>query len=154
MSTPDAVHDHDFASKGTVFIPTLESVIKTEVGLGQEVRSDSRTVTTSSESIHWISGMTKVPENISDVIVNRLQELTQVKAVLMGRSGEIYHVWTMIDDWTRGGRKAVYAAQRELLQKLRGFDLDFYVVPLDSGMKPEELVSGIPIVFPRAELGC
>jgi hypothetical protein len=149
-----SVLDPDFVNEGTVFIPAPDSLIETEVGLGQEVRSDTRITTNLSDSIWWASGMTKVPENISDVIVNRLQELTHVKAILMGRSGEVYHVWTMIDDWTQSGRKAVYTAQRELLAKLKGFDLDFYVVALDGGSKPEELVSDIPVVFRRAVLEC
>ena len=68
----------------------------------------------------------------------------------MGRSGDVYHVWTMIDEWTVSGRKAVYAAQKELLVKLKGFDLDFYVVALDDGGSPEGLVSDIRPVFQRA----
>lgn len=96
------------------------------------------------------TGMTKVPENISDVIVNRLSEISHVRAVLMGQSGDVYHVWSMIDDWSMHGRKAVYTAQKELLSKLGGFDLDFYVVPIESGTSPTELVSDIPVVFERA----
>ena len=94
--------------------------------------------------------MAKVPENISDVIVNRLREISNVQAVLMGRSGEVYHVWTMIRDWTATDRRAVYAAQKELLAKLKGFDLDFYVVRLDESVTPDALVSDIPLVFQRA----
>jgi hypothetical protein len=146
----NSVLDPDYANEGTLFIPAPDSLIETEVGLGQEVTSDTRTTPTSSDSIWWASGMTKVPENISDVIVDRLREFTHVRAILMGRSGTVHHVWTMIDDWTHSGRKAVYGAQRELLKKLKGFDLDFYVVALDEGMKPEELVSDIPVVFRRA----
>jgi len=96
------------------------------------------------------AGMAKAPQNISDVIVNRLSEIAHAKAVLMGKSGDVYHVWTMIDEWTLDGRKAVYAAQKELLLKLSGFDLDFYVVPIEEGVSPSELVSDIPVVFERA----
>lgn len=135
----------DFSGNGRAFIPAH---YETRVGLGQEAESDSHT--TVVEDMLWFTGMTKAPENISDVIVNRLREIAHVKAVLMGRSGEVYHVWTMIDEWTIGGRKAVYAAQKELLAKLKGFDLDFYVVPLDNGESPDTLVSEIPTIFQRA----
>jgi hypothetical protein len=149
----NSILDPDYASEGKVFIPPPESLIETKV-VGPEVRSDSCTTTILMDSIWWASGMTKVPQNISDVIVNRLQEFPHVKAILMGRSGDVYHVWTMIDEWTPSGRRAVYGAQKELLKKLKGFDLDFYVVALDEGTNPKDLVSDIPVVFPRAGLGC
>ena len=138
-------HNLDFSGTGPAFIPTH---FETRVGLGQQAESDSQT--TVVEDSLWFTGMAKVPENISDVIVNRLRAIGHVNAVLMGRSGEVYHIWTMIDDWTVAGRKAVYAAQKELLAKLGGFDIDFYVVPLDDGGSPKELVSEIPTVFQRA----
>ena len=94
--------------------------------------------------------MAKVPDHISDVLVKRLTEIPNVKAIRMGRSGDVYHVWTMIRNWTAADRKQVYAAQKELLSKLNGFDLDFYVVKLDATTHPDELVSDIPTVFPVA----
>ena len=93
--------------------------------------------------------MAKVPDNISDVIVQRLSEISNVQAVLMGRSGDVYHVWSMIRNWTAIDRRAVYAAQKDLLVKLNGFDLDFYVVRLDESVTPDALVSDIPLVFQR-----
>jgi hypothetical protein len=137
----------DFPGEGHVFNSAL---FQTKVGLGQEARSDPQTTIIEDRDKWWFTGMAKVPENISDVLVNRLREIAHVRAVLMGRSGEVYHVWTMIDEWTVLGRKAVYAAQRELLAKLKGFDIDFYVVPIDEGESPEALVSAIPKVFQRA----
>jgi hypothetical protein len=135
----------DFQRDGRAAFPPLFGAV-----LCRESESRSDPQTTIAESDLWISGMAKVPENISDVIVNRLSSLSHVKAILMGRSGEVYHVWTMIDEWTATARKAVYAIQRELLVMLTGFELDFYVVGLDAGVKPESLVSDIPMVFPRA----
>jgi len=143
MSSP--THNLDFADDGRVFIPPFAQA---NFNLEQDAESELRTIFV--ENNWWFSGMAKVPENLSDVIVNRLKEIAHVKAVLMGRSGEVYHVWTMVDEWTVPGRKAVYAAQRELLAKLKGFDLDFYVVALDNGESPEGLVSDIPVVFQRA----
>jgi hypothetical protein len=129
---------------GRFISPPLEVT----VGLGQEVQSGPQI--TFVETLSWFSAMTKVPENISDVIWKRLEEIAHVDAVLMGRSGDVYHVWVMTNEWNPASRKSVYAAQKELLIKLKGFDIDFYLVPLDKGARPEDLVSGIPIVFKRA----
>jgi hypothetical protein len=140
-----SAQNHDFTCDGPVYFPAFG-----EASFGNEQGAERELQTVLGEDKLWFSGMAKVPENISDVIVNRLQGIAHVKAVLMGRSGEVYHVWTMIDEWTLAGRKAVYAAQKELLAKLKGFDLDFYVVPLDDGESPEGLVSDIPTIFQRA----
>lgn len=143
MST--SAQNLDFSGDGRVFIPAFA---ETNFNSEHETESDAQVIFVAENL--WFSGMAKVPENISDVIVDRLRLIAHVKAVLMGRSGDVYHVWTMIDEWTVAGRKAVYAAQKELLAKLKGFDLDFYVVPLDDGGSPEGLVSDIPTVFQRA----
>jgi hypothetical protein len=147
MST--SAQNLDFTGDGHVFVQT-KALFETHVGLGQEVQSEPQTTFLQRESDLWLTGMAKVPDNISDVIVNKLQEIAHVKAVLMGRSGEVYHVWTMIDQWNVAGRKAVYTAQKELLLKLKGFDLDFYVVALDNDESPKDMVSDIPTVFQRA----
>lgn len=140
-----SVHDHlDFPGEGRVSLPLpLEATISAQA----ETRSDLQT--TFVEHDLWFSGMAKVPDNISDVIVQRLSEISNVQAVLMGRSGDVYHVWSMIRNWTAIDRRAVYAAQKDLLVKLNGFDLDFYVVRLDESVTPDALVSDIPLVFQR-----
>jgi len=138
-------HDLDFTDDGRVFFSTVPSLV-----IGGEDAPVGEAHIPSTEESWWFSGMTKVPENISDVVVGRLEAIPHVKAVLMGRSGEVYHIWTMIDDWTVSGRRAVYAAQRELLARLGGFELDFYVVAIDEGESPESVVSDIPTVFRRA----
>jgi hypothetical protein len=140
-----SIHNLDFPGEGRISLPpSLGATISAEA----ETRTDPQT--TFVEHDLWFSGMAKVAENISDVIVNRLREISNVQAVLMGRSGEVYHVWTMIRNWTAMDRRAVYGAQKELLTKLNGFDLDFYVVRLDEGVTPDALVSDIPLVFQRA----
>lgn len=96
------------------------------------------------------SGMVRVPENISDVIVNRISKIAHVKAILMGRSGDVHHVWTMMNVWSAAERRAVYEAQKDLLTKLKGFELDFYVVGAEEDENPRELVSDIPIIWERA----
>jgi len=140
-----SVLELDYPDGELLFQPLTE----TAVGLGQEAQSEPQTAF-SAITRWWFSGMTKVPENISDVIAKRFQEIPHMKAILMGRSGDVYHVWAMIDEWTLAARKVVYAAQKELLVKLRGFEIDFYVVELDKGAKPEDLVSAIPVIFQRA----
>lgn len=103
-----SAHDLDFPGEGRVSLPPPS--LGTTISAEAETRSAPQT--TFAEHDLWFSGMAKVPENISDVIVNRLREISNVQAVLMGRSGEVYHVWTMIRDWTATDRRAVYAAQR------------------------------------------
>jgi hypothetical protein len=115
-----------------------------------EEESESAPHTTFAHDSDWLfPGMVSVPQDIRDVIVNQLRDVPHVKAILMGRSGEVHHVWTMLDEWTAMARKAVYAAQKDLLLKLKGFELDFYVVSLDEGEDPQALVSEIPVVWPR-----
>lgn len=96
------------------------------------------------------SGMGRVPENISDVIVDRISKIAHVKAILMGRSGDVHHVWTLLDIWSAAERRTVYEAQKDLLTMLNGFDLDFYVVDAEGSENLRELVSDIPIVWERA----
>lgn len=115
---------------------------------GEEGESPCKSKTSFTYRDLWFSGMAKVSQDISGVIVKKLTENPNVKAIRMGRSGDVYHVWTMIQDWTAKDRKAVYAAQKDLLTKLKLFDLDFYVVKLDANISPDEMVSDIPMVFP------
>jgi len=118
--------------------------------LDKEARSGELTTYLSDKALNcWFSGMTRVPQTVSDLVKAQLETLPHVRAVLMGCSGEVHHVWVLIDDWTQTGRKAVYSAQKDLVAKLRGFDLDFYVVAADSGEEPAELVSDIPVIFKR-----
>lgn len=138
-----SIHDFDY-SMGRVLLPPF---LKATISLEANGRSESQTAFVDVDDVLWFSGMAKAPENISDVIVNRLKKVDHVKAILMGRSGDVYHVWTMIDDWSAAGRKAVYSAQKELLTLLNGFELDFYVVPIDESAQPGAIVSDIPMVF-------
>lgn len=116
----------------------------------KDLRSEEHTIFLNADEHHqWVPGMATVQKTVSDVIVERLQKIEHVSAILMGRSGDVYHVWTMITNWTSAGRKAVYAAQRELVKSLEGLNLDFYVVAADHNEMPNDLVSGIPVVFER-----
>jgi hypothetical protein len=125
-------------------------ILATEV-LSKDARSESSgTIFVMGDAeTHWSCGMATVPQTVVDVIVERLSLLSHVTALLVGRSENVYHIWVMINDWTASGRKSVYAAQRELVAKLEGLDLDFYVVAADHGERPDALVSDIPIVFER-----
>jgi hypothetical protein len=93
--------------------------------------------------------MVKAAETMSCFITDRLKEIDHVQAVLIGRSGDVHHVWVMTKEWTSAGRKEIYAAQRDLLKKLNGFEMDFYVVPFEPGMKPGDFVSDIPVMYQR-----
>ena len=98
-----------------------------------------------------LSGMAKTPQTLSDFVAKNFSALANVQAVLAGESGDVLHVWVMIRDWTPEARKEIYAIQRRVLKQLRGFNFDFYVIDLLEGTKPEESVSGIPVIFNRAE---
>ena len=75
MST--SVHNLDFSGEGRVFIPAF---FETKFSLEEEkVHSDLQF--TSIEDNWWFTGMAKAPEHISDVVVNKLQEIAHVKAI-------------------------------------------------------------------------
>lgn len=84
-----------------------------------------------------------------DLIVEALGNVPQVRRVLIGRSGEVYHVWTLTDKWTAESRRQIYDTQLGLLDDLRGFLLDFYVIRLDANDDVDSVAAGIPVVFDR-----
>lgn len=96
----------------------------------------------------WVSGMASVTKTVSDVVVGRMTEIGDVSALMMGRSGDVHHVWVLLKTWTSEVRKTVYEAQVDLVKRLRGFDLDFYVVPAEHGERPTDLVSDIHVIYP------
>jgi hypothetical protein len=147
----DLVIDHQFSNQ-CLQVPT-EALFEAEVGLGQEIETAPQTTFAQAQcgcDIQWTSGMSHAPTYLSDIIVERLEEVPEVAAIMIGRSGEIYHVWSMIEPWNHEVRKSVYSAQKELLKMLKGFELDFYVVPLEEGTDPSVMVTQIPTVFQRA----
>jgi|ERR1035438_9132087 hypothetical protein len=97
------------------------------------------------------SGMSKTALSVSAFVAKSFSALGNVQAVLAGESGDILHVWIMIDDWTPGDRKVVYAVQRQVMRQLQGLSFDFYVIDLPHGTRPQEMVSDIPVIFNRAE---
>ena len=109
---------------------------------GREVRQEVEI--TNSPVNQQFSKMHRVVETIADYIAQRFKVLANVRAVLVGKSGEVHHVWIMLNDWTAGHRKAVYAIQRDILSKLGDLNLDFYVIDIPEGVRPDEMVSGIP----------
>lgn len=94
-------------------------------------------------------GMRCLPTTVSDFIVEKFKVNPNIRAVLVGESNEIHHVWVLLEKWTQEQRKAVYAVQRDILQKVRGFNFDFYVVDIPEGTNPSEMVSGIPLVYQK-----
>jgi hypothetical protein len=94
-------------------------------------------------------GMRCVPTTMSDYLKERFKVIDNVRAVLVGESNGVHHVWVLLDEWTHTHRKAVYAVQRDILQKVKGFNFDFYVVDILPGSDPREMVSGIPVVYQR-----
>ena len=80
---------------------------------GREVRQEVEI--TNSPVNQQFSKMHPIVETISDYIAQRFKALANVRAVLVGQSGEVYHVWIMLDAWTTDHRKAIYAIQRDIL---------------------------------------
>jgi|SRR5665213_18932 len=94
-------------------------------------------------------GMRCVPSTMSEFLVGRFKAIENVRAVLIGESNEVHHVWVLLNEWTFAHRKAVYAVQRDILQKVKGYNFDFYVVDIPAGTDPRDMVSDIPIAYQR-----
>lgn len=94
-------------------------------------------------------GMRCVPKTMSDYLKQRFCANSNVRALLVGESNEVHHVWVMLNEWSPEHRKAIYAIQRDILQKIKGFNFDFYVVDIPPDSTPGEMVSGIPVVYQR-----
>lgn len=101
-------------------------------------------------SISESSTMGTVPVSLAEYLTDRFSAIDNVRALMVGESDDIHHVWVLLDEWTSEHRKAIYAVQRDILRRMSGFNLDFYVVDIPAGTSPREMVSGIPIVYQRA----
>ena len=97
------------------------------------------------------SGMSRTAVPVSTFVAKSFSALNNVQAVLAGESGDVLHVWVMINKWTPIARKQVYSVQKIVLKQLEGLHFDFYVVDLPRGTRPQEMVSDIPVIFNRAE---
>ena len=95
--------------------------------------------------------MAKTAVSVNDFIANSFSTLSNVQAVLAGESGDVLHVWIMIDEWDPQVRKQVYAIQKTIMKQLGGLHFDFYVIDLPHGTSPLDMVSDIPVIFNRAE---
>ncbi|HTV08053.1 MAG TPA: hypothetical protein VMD97_03300 [Candidatus Aquilonibacter sp.] len=91
--------------------------------------------------------MACLPTTMSQFLADKFKVNPNVRAVLVGESNEVHHVWVLLHEWNPSARKAVYAIQKDILQKVRGFNFDFYVVDVAPGANPSEMVSGIPVVY-------
>jgi hypothetical protein len=122
---------------------------RVSVDAGKEVRVPFQEETTFYSLISF-SGMSNLAVPVSKFVSENFAKLSTVQAVLAGDSAGVQHVWVMIDEWTPGARKEVYAVQKEIMKQLEGIQFDFYVVDLPKGTAPGEMVSDIPVVFQRA----
>lgn len=133
--------------------PSIEinngNVEPVSVRAGEEVRVALQKETTFYTLISF-SGMSKPAVPVSKFVSESFAKLLTVKAVLAGESGDILHIWVMIDEWTPAARKNVYTIQKEIMKQLEGLQFDFYVIDLPKGTAPGEMVSDIPVVFQRA----
>lgn len=93
--------------------------------------------------------MGPAPQTMSDVIAGQIGTIPHVRMIQLGRSEAVYHVWTITDQWTPEARREIYSAQKKLLEWLRGFELDFYLVRLFPGESPGNKSAGFPVIFER-----
>jgi hypothetical protein len=121
-----------------------------EIELGSEKRVEMRgfsggpTISTTS------TAMGAMPVTVADFLKFKFSANPNVRALMVGRSDDVHHVWAFLDEWTQEQRKAVYAIQRTVLDEIGAdFNFDFYVVDLPHNMRPEEMVSEIPLVYFR-----
>ncbi|HMD10086.1 MAG TPA: hypothetical protein VKH63_21310 [Candidatus Acidoferrum sp.] len=97
-----------------------------------------------------LSGMSEAPVPVGNFVADCFSRLDHVRAVLGGHSEDVFHVWIMIDDWNPAARKEVYSVQKLVMKKLGGLHFDFYVIDIQREVSPEEMVTGIPVIFNRA----
>ena len=96
------------------------------------------------------AGMRKAGTRVSDFVAKSFSALKNVQAVLAGEHADVLHVWIMIDNWTPSVRKQVYSVQKLVMQKMDKLCFDFSVLDLPPGVRPEDMVSGVPLIFDRA----
>ena len=137
----------------SVFLDNTKNTIDGTVSPQEETRVPSQTVTgwESFYSLISFSGMAKTAVPVSNFVAESFSVLENVQAVLAGESGEILHVWIMIDEWNPEARKQVYAIQKTIMKQLAGLHFDFYVIDLPHDTTPADMVSDIPIIFNRAQ---
>jgi hypothetical protein len=102
-------------------------------------------------SLISMSGMSETPVPVSKFVAECFSRLVNVQSVLAGHSDDVLHVWIMIDEWDPEVRKKVYSIQKQVMKDLEGLHFDFYVIDIPDGTQPEEMVTGIPVIFNRAK---
>jgi DNA-binding transcriptional regulator GbsR (MarR family) len=66
------------------------------------------------------------------VLSEEIGSLPHVKTVLVERNGDRLSVWTVVDDFSRSVRNAIYTAEARLIDEYNQFvRFDFHVIPGD-----------------------
>ena len=128
--------------------PIFAGVFQIDAGV-QEKRVDVPVLDNLKTISADTCGMKCMPATVTEYLVDQFKALQNVRSVLVGESENVHHVWVLIDEWSLEQRKAVYAVQREILQKIKEFNFDFYVLDIPEGARPEEVVSEIPVAYYR-----
>ena len=132
-------------------IPAVNCANSVQVQVSSKAEIMSEINSASFYSLISITGMPKATVTVSKFVAEKFSAVKNVQAVLAGVSGDVLHIWVMIDEWTPDVRKQVYTVQQLVMKQLEGLFFDFYVVDLPDGMSPKEMVSDIPLIFNRAE---
>lgn len=111
--------------------------------------TDQRYTITEPPSLSLYSRVWPAPKEMADVIVEHLEPLEHVRCVMLGRSGSVYHAWVVTQKWTAEARREIYARQQLILDVLRGFEIDFYLLRLDAGERADGLSWGLPAIYEK-----
>jgi hypothetical protein len=128
--------------------PIFAGVFQIDAGV-QEKRVDVPVLDNLKTITADTCGMKCMPATVTEFLVDQFKANPNVRAVLVGESEGVHHVWILIDEWSVEQRKAVYAVQKEILQRLKEFNFDFYVLDIPEGSNPQEVVSEIPVAYHR-----
>lgn len=143
----------EFETSENVSVDNANERVCGTVSSLEETRVTSELITGSEAFYSLISftGMARTAVPVSEFVAKTFATLVNVQAVLAGQSGDVLHVWILIDDWIPEVRMQVYALQKTIMKQLEGLHFDFYVVDLPHGTGPQEMVSDIPVIFNRAQ---
>lgn len=132
-----------------VLSPTAARSVVLEAGREERVKlGELDSLNFYADNVEMLE-MRCIPKTMSDYLREKFCANSNVQALLIGESNEVHHIWVMLKEWSPEHRKAIYAIQRDILQKIKGFNFDFYVVDIPADSSPAEMVSGIPVVYLR-----
>jgi len=99
---------------------------------------------------HLQKEQTPTPPGVEDpfsmrALAREIGSLAHVKAILVEQDGDLFTVWTVVDDFSQSVRYRIYDAEARLIDKYhRAVSFDFNVIPGDESTTISRAVS-IPL---------